>query len=274
MREAPYRSVSLTSVRVSSGEIAETQDVLPQAAVDRLLQHRARSSPGPGPAVHGQLQRFPFLSQYTFAFNRGAGDPGRPHPAPPKEREWQPRSCWSTEACSAPGAGSATIAELAALGTEAAAFDLPGHGDDGTPRDSVTVADYVAAVVDRLDAAPEPVVLAGHSMAGYPIAAAALQRPGQGPAPGLLQRPGPQTRPVLGGHPGPRHPRDLRAGSRGARGRQLRGARRGGCLALALLAGPGGSRRSRRSAPASPRSPPGRSSNRGPCPPAPWTASP
>ncbi|MGO4490762.1 alpha/beta fold hydrolase [Arthrobacter sp. 2YAF22_2] len=71
----------------------------------------------------------------------------------------------------------ATIAELAALGTKAAAFDLPGHGDDGTPRDTVTVADYVAAVVDRLDAAPEPVVLAGHSMAGYPIAAAALQPP-------------------------------------------------------------------------------------------------
>ena len=70
-----------------------------------------------------------------------------------------------------------TIAELAGLGTEAAAFDLPGHGEDPTPRGSVTVADYVAAVVDRLDAAPEPVVLAGHSMAGYPIAAAALERP-------------------------------------------------------------------------------------------------
>jgi len=71
----------------------------------------------------------------------------------------------------------ATIAELAALGTEATAFDLPGHGDDGTPRGTVTVADYVAAVVKHLDAAPEPVVLAGHSMAGYPITAAALQRP-------------------------------------------------------------------------------------------------
>ena len=70
-----------------------------------------------------------------------------------------------------------TIAELAALGMEAAALDLPGHGNDATPRDTVTVADYVAAVVDRLDAAQEPVVLAGHSMAGYPIAAAALQRP-------------------------------------------------------------------------------------------------
>ena len=70
-----------------------------------------------------------------------------------------------------------TIAELAALGTKAAAFALPGHGNDATARGSVTVADYVAAVVDRLDAAPKPVVLAGHSMAGYPIAAAALQRP-------------------------------------------------------------------------------------------------
>ncbi|MEQ4519786.1 alpha/beta hydrolase [Pseudarthrobacter sp. B907] len=70
-----------------------------------------------------------------------------------------------------------TIAELAALGAQAAAFDLPGHGNDATPRGLVTVADYVAAVVERLDAAPEPVVLVGHSMAGYPIAAAALQRP-------------------------------------------------------------------------------------------------
>lgn len=69
------------------------------------------------------------------------------------------------------------ITELAKLGTEAVAFDLPGHGNDVTPRGSVTVADYVAAVVDRLDAAPDPVVLAGHSMAGYPIAAATLQRP-------------------------------------------------------------------------------------------------
>ncbi len=41
----------------------------------------------------------------------------------------------------------------------------------------MTVADYVAAVVERLDAAPGPVVLAGHSMAGYPIAAAAMKRP-------------------------------------------------------------------------------------------------
>lgn len=70
-----------------------------------------------------------------------------------------------------------TIAELAKFGREAASFDLPGHGEDGTPRDTLTVADYVAAVVEQLDAAPEPVVLAGHSMAGYPIAAAALQRP-------------------------------------------------------------------------------------------------
>jgi hypothetical protein len=54
----------------------------------------------------------------------------------------------------------ATVAELAALGTEVAAFDLPGHGDDGTPRGSVTVADYVATVVQHLDAATGPVVLA------------------------------------------------------------------------------------------------------------------
>jgi len=72
-----------------------------------------------------------------------------------------------------------TIQELEAMGTEAAAFDLPGHGDDDTPRNSITAADYVRTVVRHLDAAPAPVVLTGHSMAGYVIAAAALKRPGK-----------------------------------------------------------------------------------------------
>lgn len=69
-----------------------------------------------------------------------------------------------------------TIRELAVLGSEAVAFDLPGHGQDGSARGSVTSADYVRAVAQHLAAAHVPVVLVGHSMAGYAIAAAALQR--------------------------------------------------------------------------------------------------
>jgi pimeloyl-ACP methyl ester carboxylesterase len=70
-----------------------------------------------------------------------------------------------------------TIDELAHYGTEAVAFDLPGHGEDRTPRGSITAADYVRAVVEQVDAAPSPVILVSHSMAGHAIAAAALQRP-------------------------------------------------------------------------------------------------
>ncbi|NCO85472.1 MAG: alpha/beta fold hydrolase [Rhodobacterales bacterium] len=64
----------------------------------------------------------------------------------------------------------ALIAELAALGRQARAIDLPSHGADATPAHEVTLALYARAIVAAMDA---PVVLVGHSMAGYPITAAA-----------------------------------------------------------------------------------------------------
>lgn len=62
------------------------------------------------------------------------------------------------------------IPALQALGHEAAAIDLPGHGADPTPRETVTLDDYARAITGSLSA---PTILVGHSMGGYPITAAA-----------------------------------------------------------------------------------------------------
>lgn len=62
------------------------------------------------------------------------------------------------------------IPALAALGHNARAIDLPGHGRDRTPAEQVTLATYAQAIVDALHG---PTIVVGHSMAGYPITAAA-----------------------------------------------------------------------------------------------------
>lgn len=66
------------------------------------------------------------------------------------------------------------LAVCAARGIPAAAIDLPSHGSDPTPVADVTLDSYVAAI---LGAIRTPVHLVGHSMAGYPITAAALKAP-------------------------------------------------------------------------------------------------
>lgn len=65
------------------------------------------------------------------------------------------------------------LPRLAACGIEALAIDLPGLGDDPTPLAEVTFAAYVQSVVDAASAFDGPMVLAGHSMGGNPISAAA-----------------------------------------------------------------------------------------------------
>jgi pimeloyl-ACP methyl ester carboxylesterase len=55
--------------------------------------------------------------------------------------------------------------------------DLPGHGSDKTPAGEVTLQAYVDRVAAVVDSCPEPVVLAGHSMAGVVISQTAEQRP-------------------------------------------------------------------------------------------------
>jgi len=68
-----------------------------------------------------------------------------------------------------------TIPALEALGHSARAIDLPGHGDDRTPVEAVTLDAYRDAV---LAACGPETVLVGHSMGGYAIAAAAAHAPG------------------------------------------------------------------------------------------------
>ena len=66
------------------------------------------------------------------------------------------------------------IPALAARGHSARAIDLPGHGADATPAGEVTLGAYADAILAAIDA---PVVLVGHSMAGFPITAAAEKAP-------------------------------------------------------------------------------------------------
>ncbi len=66
------------------------------------------------------------------------------------------------------------IDHLTALGHSAAAIDLPGHGDNPHPLREITLDLYRDAILDAID---EPVILVGHSMAGFPIAAAAETSP-------------------------------------------------------------------------------------------------
>ena len=58
-------------------------------------------------------------------------------------------------------------------GHQALSFDLPGHGQDPTPRDQVNLKAYAEAIRDQLEqCGPEPPVLVGHSLAGIGIAEA------------------------------------------------------------------------------------------------------
>jgi pimeloyl-ACP methyl ester carboxylesterase len=66
------------------------------------------------------------------------------------------------------------IPHLTALGHTARAIDLPSHGQDRTPAGEVTLELYARAIVAAIDT---PVILVGHSMAGYPITAAAELAP-------------------------------------------------------------------------------------------------
>lgn len=69
------------------------------------------------------------------------------------------------------------VARLQRAGHQAIAVDLPGHGIDRTPLAEETLDLYAARVVKELDAAPDPVVLVGHSMGGLVIGPAAEARP-------------------------------------------------------------------------------------------------
>jgi pimeloyl-ACP methyl ester carboxylesterase len=71
---------------------------------------------------------------------------------------WHGGWCWSP-----------VVDALSEAGHRAVAPDLPGHGDDPAPVESVTLDDYVARVRSVCEEHAEPVVLVGHSMGGVVI---------------------------------------------------------------------------------------------------------
>lgn len=79
---------------------------------------------------------------------------------------WHAGNCWQE-----------TAALLAARGCRVHCPDLPGHGASSLPLHKVTLKHYVNAVVEWLEAAPAPVVLTGHSMAGVVVTEAACRVP-------------------------------------------------------------------------------------------------
>jgi pimeloyl-ACP methyl ester carboxylesterase len=66
------------------------------------------------------------------------------------------------------------VSELEALGHTVEAIDLPGHGEDTTPLEEVTLDSYAERVVETLGEG-HPAVLVGHSMGGVVITQAAAR---------------------------------------------------------------------------------------------------
>ena len=62
-------------------------------------------------------------------------------------------------------------------GHEVITPDLPSQGNDQTPLSEITLDSYRDRVIEVLDRQTEPVVLAGHSLAGISISQAAESRP-------------------------------------------------------------------------------------------------
>ncbi len=66
------------------------------------------------------------------------------------------------------------LPQLTALGHVATAIDLPSHGADPTPPETVTLDDYADAILAALT--PDT-ILVGHSMGGFPITLTAERAP-------------------------------------------------------------------------------------------------
>ena len=63
---------------------------------------------------------------------------------------------------------SEVLAELDALGHTARAIDLPGHGNDPTQRETVTLDAYADAILSAIDG---PTMVVGHSTGAFNAAA-------------------------------------------------------------------------------------------------------
>ena len=66
------------------------------------------------------------------------------------------------------------IPALQGLGHSARAIDLPGHGENACPLGAITLDAYADAILEAIDT---PTIVVGHSMAGFPISAAAEKAP-------------------------------------------------------------------------------------------------
>ncbi len=71
------------------------------------------------------------------------------------------------------------IPRLAARGHEAVAIDLPAHGEDRTPLESVTFQHYVDRTVEAVNGSNAEAILVGHSMGGAIVRQAAGLAPGR-----------------------------------------------------------------------------------------------
>jgi pimeloyl-ACP methyl ester carboxylesterase len=75
---------------------------------------------------------------------------------------WHGAWCWNK-----------VVPLLEAKGNKVIAIDLPSHGKDKTPPETVTLDDCVKKVVEIVNQQTEPVILVGHSMSGLIISQAA-----------------------------------------------------------------------------------------------------
>ncbi len=66
---------------------------------------------------------------------------------------------------------------LEGAGHKVLAPDLPGHGDDETPQEEVSLQGYAESLLRVLDSLEETVILVGHSMGGIAVSEAAERRP-------------------------------------------------------------------------------------------------
>ncbi|TDW51899.1 pimeloyl-ACP methyl ester carboxylesterase [Flavobacterium sp. 270] len=70
-----------------------------------------------------------------------------------------------------------TKKKLEESGAKVISFDLPGHGKDKTEIKDVSLAAYVKKVKDEILKLDEPVVLVGHSLAGFVVSQVAEEIP-------------------------------------------------------------------------------------------------
>jgi pimeloyl-ACP methyl ester carboxylesterase len=66
---------------------------------------------------------------------------------------WQGAWCWRE-----------VVARLEERGHQAIAIDLPGHGEDRSPPETVTLQDYVDRMIQAVSASKDRPILVGHSM--------------------------------------------------------------------------------------------------------------